>query len=161
MIKIRKGTKSDLGDLMQLICELAEYENAIDKVKIKIKNLEKDGFGKSPLFHFIVAEVYNQIVGMAVYYNHYSTWEGKCLFLEDLIIKKTFRSKGIGSMLFEKVIEIANKNQSNRIMWQVLHWNEPAIKFYKKYNATISKEWLNGKLSKDQIQKFNSKNSFN
>tara|TARA_B100000579_G_C22666686_1_gene773582 strand:- start:100 stop:570 length:471 start_codon:yes stop_codon:yes gene_type:complete len=154
MIKIRKGEKSDLKQVIKLIRELAEYENAIDKVKINIGDLEKDGFSKKPLFSFIVAEIRNQIIGMAFYYTNYSTWEGKCLFLEDLIVTKKHRSQGVGSMLFKSMIEIAKKNQANRMMWQILNWNTPAIEFYKKFNAQVSDEWLNGKLNKDQIERF-------
>ena len=154
MIKIRKGKKSDLKHVIKLIRELAEYENAIDKVKINIGELEKDGFSDTPLFSFIVAEIRNQIIGMAFYYTNYSTWEGKCLFLEDLIVTKKHRSKGVGSMLFKSMIEIAKKNQANRMMWQILNWNTPAIEFYKKFNAQVSNEWLNGKLNKDQIERF-------
>ena len=154
MIKIRKGEKSDLKEVIKLIRELAEYENAIDKVKINISDLEKDGFSENPLFSFIVADIQNKIIGMAFYYNNYSTWEGKCLFLEDLIVTKKYRSHGVGSMLFQSMIEIAKKNQANRMMWQILNWNTPAIEFYKNFNAQISNVWLNGKLNKDQIENY-------
>ncbi|MDC0189514.1 GNAT family N-acetyltransferase [Flavobacteriales bacterium] len=154
MIKIRKGGKSDLKEVIKLIRELAEYENAIDKVKINLYDLEKDGFSENPLFSFIVAEIQHQIIGMAFYYTTYSTWDGKCLFLEDLVVTKKYRSQGVGSSLFKAMIEIAKKNQSNRMMWQILNWNTPAIEFYKNFNAQISNEWLNGKLNKDQIENF-------
>ena len=155
MIKIRKGKREDLPSIMALIKELAEYENSVDKVNITIEELEHDGFRENPLFSFIVAELKNEIIGMAFYYIKYSTWEGKCLFLEDFIVRKKYRSKRVGSKLFESIIKIAKKTNMNRIMWQVLSWNKPAIYFYKKYNAEISAEWLDGKITKRQIENFN------
>jgi len=155
MINIRKGEKADLPFILKLIKELADYENALHKVHINISDLEQDGFGKKPLFYFLVAEKNNKIIGMALYYIKYSTWEGKCLFLEDFIVQKEFRRNNVGKLLFDNIIKIAQKNQMNRIMWQVLGWNKLAINFYKKYNANISDEWLNGQLNKDQIVKFN------
>ena len=151
MINIRKGTKSDLPFVLNLIIELADYEKAVSEVDISLKQLEKDGFGEKPIFSFIVAEKNNKIIGMALYYIKYSTWKGKCLFLEDLIVSKTYRRLGVGSKLFEAIIKTAKKTHMKRIMWQVLDWNQPAIKFYKKYNAHISSNWLDGKLIKSQI----------
>ena len=154
MIKIRKGTKSDLPFVLDLIKELADYENALSEVDISLQQLEKDGFGEKSVFSFIVAEKNNTIIGMALYYIKYSTWKGKCLFLEDLIVNKKHRRSGVGQRLFEAIINTAKKTNMNRLMWQVLDWNEPAINFYKKYNAQISNTWLDGKLIKSQIDAF-------
>ena len=153
MIKIRKGRKGDLPFVLSLIKELAKYENAEDQVSIGVKELENDGFGDKPLFYFLIAEINSEMVGMAFYYIKYSTWKGKCLFLEDFIVTKKFRRKGVGEKLFEEIIRISKKLDMNRVMWQVLDWNYEAINFYKKYNANISNEWLDGRITKEQMKK--------
>jgi GNAT superfamily N-acetyltransferase len=153
---IRKGVKGDLPDVLRLIKELAEYENAIDCVTITLRDLEKDGFGEHPWYWFLVAENNNKIIGLSFYFIRYSTWSGKFLFLEDFIISKDYRQKGIGSLLFEETIQICKKENLNGMTWQVLDWNTPAIQFYEKYNANISSEWLNGKLTKSQIEQITS-----
>ena len=129
MIKIRKGIKSDLPFVLDLIKELADYEKALSEVDINLTQLENDGFGNKSVFSFIVAERNNQIVGMALYYTKYSTWKGKCLFLEDLIVREKYRKSGIGSKLFNEVIRTAKSKKMKRVMWQVLDWNQPANKF--------------------------------
>ena len=153
---IRKGVKEDLPDVLRLIKELAEYENAIDCVTITLSDLENDGFGDHPWYWFLVAENNNKIIGLSFYFIRYSTWSGKFLFLEDFIISKDYRQKGIGSLLFEETIQICKKENLNGMTWQVLDWNTPAIQFYEKYNANISSEWLNGKLTKSQIDQITS-----
>ena len=150
-ITIRKGVKTDLSAVLDLIKELADFENAKDQVSITLEDLEKDGFGENPWYWFLVAEKDNEIVGLSFYWIRYSTWKGKFLFLEDFVIKKEYKRQGIGSKLFEETINICKKQKLNGMTWQVLNWNTPAIKFYKKYNADISQEWLNGKLTKNQI----------
>ena len=153
MIKIRKGTKKDLGRVLELIKELADYEGGLDEVLISERDLEEYGFCENPLYFLMVAESDNNVVGLAIYFIHFSTWKGKCLYLEDLIVSNKFRRKGIGTMLFETLIKIAHKKGMKRIMWQVLHWNKSAINFYKKYNANISNSWLNGKITDLEIKK--------
>ena len=153
MITIRKGIKKDIPQVLNLVKELAEYENALKEVTITLEDLENDGFGKNPWYWFLVAEKDNEIVGLSFYWIRYSTWKGKFLFLEDFVIKEEYKRQGIGSKLFEETINICKQQKLNGMIWQVLDWNTPAIKFYKKYNADISKEWLNGKLTKHQINK--------
>ena len=153
-IEIRKGIKEDLSDMLTLIRELADYENSLDQVSVTLKQLEKDGFGEQPNFYFIVAVSNDEIIGMSFYWIRYSTWKGKFLFLEDFVVKESFRRKGVGSRLFEETIKIARKEGMNGMFWQVLDWNTPAINFYKKYKATISSNWLSGKLDKNQISDF-------
>ena len=153
---IRKGVKKDLSSVLELIKELADYENSKEEVTITLQDLENDGFGDRPWFWFLVAEKNNKIVGLSFYWIRYSTWKGKFLFLEDFVIKEKYRREGIGSKLFEETIKICKKLNLNGMIWQVLDWNTPAIDFYKKYNAEISKEWLNGKLTKKQIENINS-----
>ncbi len=156
-LTIRKGQKEDLPSVLLLIKELAEFEKAPQEVEVTIEEMEKTGFGENPVFHFFVAENEKGIIGIALYYIKYSTWKGVCIFLEDLIVTQTQRGKGIGTMLFERMIALAKEMKVPRLEWQVLDWNEPAINFYKKYNANLDGEWLNGKLVYSQLQEFKSK----
>ena len=149
---IRKGIKSDLPQTLNLIKELARYENALEEVTVNVSVMENEGFGNHPAFNFFVAETDEKIVGMALYYTKYSTWKGKCIFLEDIIVTESFRNKGIGKLLFDAVVAVAKESKSQRLEWQVLEWNNPAIKFYQKLNANFDKEWINCKLTKEQIE---------
>ncbi len=151
---IRKGTQDDLPVVLDLIKELAQYERAPNEVTITLKELEEDGFGKHPWYWFIVAEIDGEIVGMSFYFIRYSTWKGRFLFLEDFVVKESYRGKGIGSQLFEETVRIAQQMEVNGMIWQVLDWNVPAINFYKKYEAHLYDQWLNGKLVKKQIINF-------
>ena len=152
-IKIREGVKEDLPSVLELIKELADYENSLEEVIISLEDLENDGFGDHPWYWFLIAEKDEEIIGLSFYWIRYSTWKGKFLFLEDFVIKQEYRRHGVGSKLFEETIKICKKLRLNGMIWQVLDWNNSAIEFYKKYNAEISKEWLNGKLTKNQIDK--------
>lgn len=145
-ISLRKAVKNDLPAVIGLIKELAEYEKALHEVKITLKELEKDGFGENPLYWIILAEVEKEIVGMSFYYIRYSTWTGRNLYLEDIIVKENYRGNKIGEQLFEETIKEAKRMGVRQMMWQVLDWNEPAIRFYKKFDAELDPEWINGKL---------------
>ena len=151
-IQIREGVQTDLPQVLDLIKELAIYEDALDEVTIKLEDLERDGFGSERLFHFLVAVNEKELVGIAFYYTRYSTWKGKILYLEDFVVKEQDRGNGIGTLLFEETVRVCKNKEYNGMAWQVLDWNEPAINFYKKYKATLSSSWLNCKLSKNQIQ---------
>ncbi len=140
--------------VLALIKELAEYEKAPNEVEVDVQTLENDGFGPEKIFDCFVAELNHEVVGFALYYTKYSTWKGKCLFLEDFVVRETLRGQGIGKLLFEEVIKVAKERQVKRMEWQVLDWNEPAINFYKKYSANLDPEWLNGKLVFNQLQNF-------
>jgi GNAT superfamily N-acetyltransferase len=153
-LTIRTGLKKDLPQTLALIKELAEYEKAPQEVAVTIEEMERDGFGDNPLFRFFIAETEGKIVGIALYYIKYSTWKGKCVFLEDLIVTEEYRKYGIGKKLFDEVVKIAKETKARRMEWQVLEWNEPAINFYKKLNANLDGEWLNGKLIDEQIQNY-------
>ena len=153
-INIRKGAEADLEQVLNLVKELATYEKAPDEVEVTIEEMHNWGFGKDKVFEFFVAEHQNKIIGIALYYYKYSTWKGKCLFLEDIIITETYRRYGLGSKLFNEVVLVAKQQQVRRMEWQVLDWNEPAINFYKKYNANLDGEWINGKLTHQQLQSF-------
>lgn len=144
---IRKGTKEDLPRALELIRELAIYEKAPDEVTNTLEMMENDGFGEHPVFGFIVAEKAGTIHGMSMYYWRYSTWKGKRIYLEDLIVTEAKRGSGIGKLLFEETIAIGKAAGATGMMWQVLDWNEPAINFYKKYQANIEDGWLNCNLN--------------
>ena len=152
-IDIRKGVKKDLPQVLALIKELADYEKSLDQVDVTLEQLEKDGFDGHPHYYLLVAEEKGEIIGVCFYFIRYSTWKGKVLFLEDFVVKEEYRRMGIGGMLFEETIRIANKENMDGLHWQVLDWNIPALNFYKKYNASISSTWLNGRLDKEQINK--------
>lgn len=153
-MKIRKGSKTDIPAILNLIKELAAYEKAPHDVEVTIEQMEEWGFGQDHLFDFFVAEKNNTIVGMALYYYKYSTWKGKCLFLEDIIVTESERQFGFGKLLFNEVAKVAKEQKVKRMEWQVLDWNEPAIKFYKKYSTVFDGEWINCKLTFDELQKF-------
>jgi GNAT superfamily N-acetyltransferase len=140
---IRKATKEDCPRLLDLIHELATYERAPHEVTVTPEHFIESGFGEKPVWWAFVAEVDTQIAGFALYYIRYSTWKGQAMYLEDILITNEMRSKGIGKLLFDRLIEEAKEKKFNRIIWQVLEWNEPAINFYKKYNAEIDAGWLN------------------
>jgi len=150
-ISVRKGLKSDLSAALALIKELALYENAPDEVIVTIEDMERDGFGGNPVFNFFVAEVDGKIVGISLYYVKYSTWKGKCIFLEDIIVTEQYRKHGIGKKLFDEVVRVSKEQNVQRLEWQILDWNEPAIRFYEKINSNLNKEWINCKLTKEQI----------
>ncbi|MEQ8237599.1 MAG: GNAT family N-acetyltransferase [Cyclobacteriaceae bacterium] len=144
---IRKGKIEDLPRVLELIHELAVYEKAPQEVINTVEQMKIDGFGENPIFGFIVAEIDGVIQGTAIYYWRYSTWKGKRIYLEDLIVTEAQRGLGFGKELFEEVIAIGKQSGASGMMWQVLDWNEPAINFYKKYNAKMEDEWLNCNLA--------------
>jgi GNAT superfamily N-acetyltransferase len=144
---IRKAKKEDLPQVLELIKELASYEKAPREVRITVKELERDGFGKKKAYDCFVAEINKgRIIGIAIYYIKYSTWKGKCIYLEDIIVAKSMRREGIGKKLFEAVVAVAKKMKVRKMEWQVLEWNRPAIGFYKKYRTVFDNEWINCKL---------------
>lgn len=152
MINIRKAAAADMPAVLGLIKELAIYEKAPNEVIVTAEDLVRDGFGERPLFGCFVAEKNGVIVGISLYYWRYSTWKGKRLYLEDIIVTADLRGHGIGKLLFECTMQEAVDENCSGMMWQVLDWNEPALGFYKKYNATLSDEWLNGTLSISEIK---------
>lgn len=142
-IQIRRAVKEDCPRLLELITELAVYEKEPDAVTVTLEHFTESGFGKNPVWWSFVAEENGLIHGFALYYIRYSTWKGQCMYLEDIIVTEAMRGKKIGKLLFDKLIEEAKEKKLNRIIWQVLKWNEPAINFYKKYNAELDGEWYN------------------
>ena len=140
---IRPGKKSDIPQVFELIKELAEYEKALDKVSNTVEKLEEDGFGPNPVYELFVAEIENNIVGIALTYYRFSTWRGKVLYLEDLIVREHMRRKGIGKKLFDMVLDHAKVTSCVGLSLQVLDWNDLGINFYKKYNMEFDDEWIN------------------
>lgn len=150
-ITIRKGTKTDLPQVHALIMELAIYEKAPDEVTNTLADMQEDGFGKKPVFEFLVAEAENKVVGLCLYYMAYSTWKGKMLYLEDLVVTETYRRYGVGKKLFDAFARQVLELGAKRLKWQVLEWNEPAITFYKKLNANLDGEWVNCNMNEQEI----------
>ncbi len=142
-IDIRPARREDCGRLMELVQELADYEKAPDEVTVDFDHFVESGFGPHPVWWAYVAEVDGRIEGFALYYIRYSTWKGQRLYLEDLIVTQAMRGKGLGKMLFEKLLEETREKKFSGMVWQVLDWNEPAINFYKKYGAKLDGEWMN------------------
>lgn len=142
-ITIRRAVKKDCPRLLELVKELAIYEKAPDEVSVSLEHFEESGFGEEPVWWSFVAEENGIIHGFALYYIRFSTWKGQAMYLEDIIVTEKMRGKKIGKLLFDQLITEAKEKKFNRIIWQVLDWNEPAINFYKKYNADFDAGWLN------------------
>ncbi len=151
---IRESQKADCPRLLELIAELALFEKAPEEVTVTLAEFEDAGFGKQPIWKAFVAEVDGFIVGFALYYIRYSTWKGCRMYLEDLIITEAYRSRGIGMQLIKTLVKEALEKGFSGMLWQVLDWNEPAIGFYKKLNASFDGSWINVSLSKKQLLDF-------
>lgn len=149
-IIIRRAVREDCQRLLELVKELALYERAPQEVTVTAEHFEESGFGSNPVWWAFVAEAPSpsgegrgEILGFALYYIRYSTWKGQAMYLEDILVTEAARGKGIGKLLLDRLIVEAKEKGFKRIVWQVLEWNEPAINFYKKYNADFDGEWVN------------------
>jgi len=151
---LRKGTPSDMPSVLELIKELAVFEKEPEAVVVTVDDLIRDGFAENPLFHTFVAEVENQIIGIALYYYRYSTWKGKTIHLEDLIVKEDKRGTGAGFALYSEIIAQGKRDNVRRIEWNVLDWNTSAIEFYKKSGAKILDDWRVVQMDENAINKF-------
>lgn len=151
-VQIRVAVQEDCVRLMELITELAVYEKAPDEVTVSLKEFQEAGFGTKPVWKAYVAEVDGIIQGFGLYYVRYSTWKGCRLYLEDLLVTGQMRNLGLGKLILDRLIQEAREKGFNGMSWQVLDWNEPAINFYKKYNAVLDGGWLNVSLSKEQLE---------
>ena len=151
-ISIRVAEKKDCPRIMELIMELAVYEKLPEEVTVTLDEFMDSGFGEKPVWKAFVAEENHTIVGFALYYTRYSTWKGCRLYLEDFLVTEEYRGRGVGKLLFETVMQEAKDKNYNGMSWQVLDWNEPAINFYKKYQAHIESGWLNASFSTEQIK---------
>ena len=148
---LRRGREADLPRVLALIQELAVYERAPHEVTNTLDMMRHDGFGPAPIFGFFVLESGDELLGLALYYTAYSTWKGRMLYLEDLVVTEAARRGGYGRLLFDAVVSEARRTGAQRLKWQVLNWNEPAIGFYKKLGANLDPEWFNGNLTADQL----------
>lgn len=151
MVTIRKAVQEDMIAVHALITELAIYEREPNAVIISVDDLIRHGFSEQRFHCFVAEHKKSGIVGMALYYSRYSTWKGPTLHLEDLYVKPEHRQAGLGKELFDKVVDEATKQNVGRMEWTVLEWNEPALNFYKKYNATLDSEWHLGTLTREQL----------
>jgi GNAT superfamily N-acetyltransferase len=153
-ISLRVAQKEDCPRLIELVNELAVFEKLPEEVTVSLQEFEDSGFGTNPVWKAFVVEDNNVIIGFALYYVRFSTWKGRRVYLEDFIVTEEYRGKGIGKLLFEQIIKETKELDYSGMVWQVLDWNEPAIKFYNKYEATIEEGWLNASLSQEQISKY-------
>lgn len=142
-VTIRRAERADCKRILELVNELAVYERAPQEVTVTLEHLEESGFGDNPVWWAFVIEEGNVIQGFALYYIRYSTWKGQRMYLEDILITESRRGRGYGKLLFDRLIEEAKEKRFCGITWQVLDWNEPAINFYKKYNASFDPSWVN------------------
>lgn len=140
---IRRAAVEDCASMLELIKELAEYEKALHEVSVTLDEFIEDGFGTAPVWGAFVAEVEGRIVGISLFYDRYSTWKGRRLYLEDLVVTETMRGFQIGKKLFDATLEYGKIHSYSGMVFQVLNWNEPAINFYKKYSPKFDNEWLN------------------
>ena len=154
---IRTATKDDMLQVLELIKELAVFEKEPDAVEVSVEDLKNDGFGSHPAFHCFVAEVNSKIEGIALTYNRYSTWKGKIIHLEDLIVNNAMRGLGIGTALLDEVVKYGHRLGAKRINWEVLDWNENAIAFYEKKGAIVMRDWDVVQLSETGIKHYISK----
>lgn len=150
----RLATKEDMPRVLELINELAVFEKEPDAVEVTLEMLESDGFGEHPKFTCFVVEVDNKVEGMALVYMRYSTWKGEALHLEDLIVSQSQRGKNIGTMLLDEVVKYGKSLGVKRISWEVLDWNEPAIKFYENKGAKVMRDWDVVQLNEKEIDNY-------
>ncbi len=150
---IRRALPDDGEAVMALIRELAVYEKAEGEVLVTAEELRIHAFGAKPYVEILVAEAEESIAGAALFYEKYSTWKGPALHLEDLIVAEKYRGGGIGAALLEEVLRIGSERNCRRVYWQVLDWNEPALRFYKRYNALFDSDWVNVCVELDQYTK--------
>lgn len=147
MINYRIAQPGDEISINRLIVELAVFEREPSAVIVSPTSLYNHLFVEKICFAIVAEDLQtNAIIGFALYYFSYSTWKGKCLYLEDLYVQEIHRKFGIGQVLFDMVVGVAKANKVTRMDWQVLNWNVSAIEFYKKNNTELSDQWLNGRL---------------
>ncbi len=146
-IIVRRAAREDCPRLLELIHELAAYEKAPEEVTVTLEHFTESGFGPHPVWWAFVVTVDGKVEGFALYYIRYSTWKGQRLYLEDLIVTEKMRGRGLGKILFDRLLEEVKEMKFQGMVWQVLDWNEPAINFYKKYKASFDPGWINCSVS--------------
>lgn len=142
-VTVRAAKKADCEAMLELVRELAVYERAPDEVTVSMEHFIESGFGDKPVWWAYVAEAEEKVIGFALYYVRYSTWKGQRMYLEDILVTEAWRRRGVGRQLMDKLVAVAKEKGFTGIAWQVLDWNEPAIDFYKTYNAKFDPEWVN------------------
>lgn len=153
-ILLREGKKTDMAAVLMLIKELATFEKESNAVEVTKEDLERDGFGEAPAFKVFVAEKVGEIVGMALFYERYSTWKGRIIHLEDLIVRQENRGQGIGKALYTKVLSYAHDRNLKRVSWEVLDWNKVAVDFYTSTGANIMKGWQVVHMNEHSLQAY-------
>lgn len=155
MYTIREGKIEDLPRVLELVKELALYEKAPEQVTNTLEMMQEDGFGPHPIFGLFVAEKNStgEIIGISIFYYRYSTWKGKRLYLEDIVVTESERGHGAGKLLFDRTMLKCIEANCTGMMWQVLDWNTPAINFYQKYGAELDSGWINCNLQSEDINK--------
>ena len=153
-IIIRKATLQDMSQVLDLIKELAIFEKEPDAVEVSVADLQRDGFGEHPLFSCFIAEVATEIVGAAIVYFRFSTWKGRTIHLEDLIVKEAMRGQGVGAALYTEVMKYGFDLGVKRIEWNVLDWNKGAIKFYERSGARILEDWAVAQMDEQGIKNY-------
>src|SRR5690554_2270065 len=152
-MEIRKAETEDFPQMLALVREFAVYDRQPDAVTVSMEEFVDAGFGPQPVWEAFVAEVEleNQpiIVGISLFYIRYSTWKGRRLYLEDIVVTEKMRGRGIGKQLFDRTLELCKQRGYNGMVWQALDWNEPALAFYRKYGANFDNEWINISLETD------------
>ena len=151
---VRQGEEKDMHSVLDLITELAVFEKEPDAVDISVSDLINDGFSENPKFKIFVAEQKNQIIGIALFYERYSTWKGRTIHLEDLIVTKKKQKIGAGKALYTAVLKYAFDHNYNRVAWEVIDWNQNAIDFYKSTGATYLNDWSVVQMNKENLAKF-------
>lgn len=151
---IREGQKQDVKPVLDLITELAVFEKEPDAVEITVEDLLKDGFSDNPKFKLFVAEENAVVIGIALFYERYSTWKGKSIHLEDLMVTQSKRKIGAGKALYTAVLKYAHDHNFNRVAWEVIDWNTNAINFYKSTGATYLSDWSVVQMNKENLEKY-------
>ena len=151
---IREAQVTDMPEVLKLINDLAVFEKEPDAVEVTVKDLEQDGFGDNPAFKCFVAVTNKTVQGIAIIYNRYSTWKGKIIHLEDLIVNEAYRHQGIGTALLNEVVKYASSIKAKRINWEVIDWNKPAISFYESKGATVMRDWDVVQLNEQGIKNY-------
>ncbi|MDT0605875.1 GNAT family N-acetyltransferase [Croceitalea rosinachiae] len=151
---IRDAVKTDMSRVLELIQELASFEKEPNSVEVTLEELIEAGYGEKPLYHCFVAEVDGKVEGMALVYPRYSTWRGPVIHLEDLIVTQDMRGTGLGSALLKRVVQYGKEQGVKRIGWEVLDWNEPAIKFYESKGANVMRDWDVVQLDEEGMNRF-------
>jgi GNAT superfamily N-acetyltransferase len=151
-ITIRPAIQTDVPAMLGLVQELALYEKAPQEVTVTLEEMTAAGFGPSAVWKAFVGIVDGKLVGMSLFFTKYSTWKGKCMYIDDIVVTESMRGAGIGKLLFEETVAEAKRTHMRRLEWQVLEWNTPAINFYNKFSAVLDPEWVNGKLTYEQLQ---------